>query len=168
MQLVLLQNILLLITRFDTLYAVWAEDENGNGTPDYRKRSTRSRMQRAPEDTTVSGMPDAVTDVLASTEQTVSTEKPTREGYIFSGWQAPEGVTVTDNKFTMPAKNVTFTAQWTANDVTITFDANGGAWAADVAGYTMGAENKTASKKFKLSDTVEKITLILRMELKSL
>ena len=58
----------------------------------------------------------------------------------------------------MPAKNVTFTAQWTANDVTITFDANGGAWAADVAGYTMGAENKTASKKFKLSDTVEKIT----------
>ena len=103
-------------------------------------------------------MPAEVIGVLAGTEQTVSSEKPTREGYTFSGWQAPEGVTVTDNKFTMPEKNVTFTAQWTANDVTIIFDANGGAWAADVAGYTMGAENKTASKKFKLSDTVEKIT----------
>ncbi|WP_417001910.1 S-layer homology domain-containing protein, partial [Agathobaculum sp.] len=142
----------------DTLYAVWAEDENGNGTPDYKEKKYTITYAAGTEDTTVSGMPDAVTDVLASTEQTVSTEKPTREGYIFSGWQAPEGVTVTDNKFTMPAKNVTFTAQWTANDVTITFDANGGAWAADVAGYTMGAENKTASKKFKLSDTVEKIT----------
>ena len=142
----------------DTLYAVWAEDENGNGTPDYKEKKYTITYAAGTEDTTVSGMPDAVTDVLASTEQTVSTEKPTREGYIFSGWQAPEGVTVTDNKFTMPAKNVTFTAQWTANDVTITFDANGGAWAADVAGYTMGAENKTASKKFKPSDTVEKIT----------
>ena len=57
----------------------------------------------------------------------------------------------------MPEKNVTFTAQWTANDVTIIFDANGGAWAKAVDGYTMGAENKTASKKFQLSDTVEKI-----------
>ena len=42
--------------------------------------------------------------------------------------------------------------------VTITFDANGGAWAEDVAGYTMNADKTTASKKLKLSDTVEKIT----------
>ena len=42
--------------------------------------------------------------------------------------------------------------------VTITFDANGGEWTEAVTGYEMGADNKTASKKFNLSDTVEKIT----------
>lgn len=140
-----------------TLYAVWAKDENDNGTPDYSETKYTITYAAGTTDI-VNNMPDAVTGVLAGTEQTVSTVNPTREGYTFSRWQEPEGVTVTDNKFTMPAKNVTFTAQWTANDVTITFNANGGAWTAAVAGYTMGAENKTASKKFKLSDTVEKIT----------
>ena len=53
---------------------------------------------------------------------------------------------------------ITFKANWKSNVVTITFDANGGAWAADVAGYTMNADKTTASKKFNLSDTVEKIT----------
>ena len=62
-----------------------------------------------------------------------------------------------DKTFTMPEKNVTFTAQWTANDVTITFDANGGAWAADVAGYTMNADKTKASKTYKPSDVVTKI-----------
>lgn len=140
-----------------TLYAVWAKDENDNGTPDYSETKYTITYAAGTTDI-VNNMPDAVTGVLAGTEQTVSTVNPTREGYTFSRWQEPEGVTVTDNKFTMPKNNVTFTAQWTANDVTITFDANGGAWTEDVAGYTMGAENKTASKKFKLSDTVEKIT----------
>ena len=141
-----------------TLYAVWAEDKNGDGTPDYKEDKYTITYAAGAPDGEVTGLPDAVTGVLVGTEQTVSSAQPTREGYTFSGWQAPEGVTVTDNKFTMPAKNVTFTAQWTANDVTITFNANGGAWTAAVAGYTMGAENKTASKKFKLSDTEEKIT----------
>ena len=135
----------------------YAKDENGNGTPDYSETKYTITYAAGTEDTTVSGIPAKVDNVLAGTEQTVSTAQPTREGYTFSRWQAPEGVTVTDNKFTMPANNVTFTAQWTANDVTITFDANGGAWAAAVANYTMDADNKTASKTYKPSDKVEKI-----------
>ena len=142
----------------NVLKVYYAKDENGNGTPDSKETKYTITYAAGAPDGEVTGLPDAVTGVLVGTEQTVSSAQPTREGYTFSGWQAPEGVTVTDNKFTMPAKNVTFTAQWTANDVTITFNANGGAWTAAVAGYTMGAENKTASKKFKLSDTVEKIT----------
>ena len=138
------------------LYAVWAEDKNGNGTPDYKEEKYTITYATGTTDT-VKGMPDAVYNVLANTEQTVSTVKPTREGYIFSGWQAPEGVTVTDNKFTMPEKNVTFTAQWTANDVTIIFDANGGAWAADVAGYKMDDGKTTASKTYEPSKAVAKI-----------
>ena len=142
----------------NVLKVYYAKDENGNGTPDYKEKKYTITYAAGTEDTTVSGMPDAVTDVLANTEQTVSTVKPTREGYTFSRWTTTDVEVKDDKTFTMPEKNVTFTAQWTANDVTITFDANGGAWAAAVDGYKMGAENKTASKKFKLSDTVEKIT----------
>ena len=143
-----------------TLYAVWAEDKNGNGTPDYKEDKYTITYAAGAPDGEVTGLPAEVSDVLAGTEQTVSSAQPTREGYTFSRWQAPEGVTVTDNKFPMPAKNVTFTAQWTANDVTITFNANGGKWAADanVAGYKMNDDKTTASREFKPSDTVEKIT----------
>lgn len=143
-----------------TLYAVWAEDKNGDGTPDYKEKKYTITYAAGTEDTVNNmPMPAEVDNVLAGTEQTVSTVKPTREGYTFSRWQAPEGVTVTDNKFTMPAKNVTFTAQWTPNDVTITFDANGGAWAADanVADYEMNADKTKASKTYKPSDVVTKI-----------
>lgn len=142
-----------------TLYAVWAEDKNGNGTPDYKEEKHTITYAAGTEDTTVSGLPKAVTGVLAGTKQMVSSEKPTREGYTFSRWTTTD-VAVTDNKFTMPEKDVIFTAQWTANDVTITFDANGGAWAEDVVGYiadyTMNSERTTASKKCKPSDVVNK------------
>ena len=102
-------------------------------------------------------MPAEVTGVLAGTKQTVSSEKPTREGYTFSRWTTTDVEVKDDKTFTMPEKNVTFTAQWTPNDVTITFDANGGAWAAAVDGYTMNADKTKASKTYKPSDVVTKI-----------
>lgn len=140
------------------LYAVWAEDKNDDGTPDYKEKKYTITYEANTEDTVNNmPMPAKVDNVLAGTEQTVSTVKPTREDYTFSKWQGPEDLTVTDNKFTMPDKDVTFTAQWTPNDVTITFDANGGAWAADVAGYTMNADKTKASKTYKPSDVVTKI-----------
>ena len=48
----------------------------------------------------------------------------TREGYTFAGWSPSVPASV-------PAANVTYTAQWQINQYTVAFDANGGTMAGD-------------------------------------
>ena len=56
-------------------------------------------------------MPEPQTNVLKNTTQTVSTQVPTRSGYVFNGWTTDD-VEVKDGTFTMPEQDVTFTATW--------------------------------------------------------
>ena len=70
---------------------------------------------------------DVTTGVYAPTEHsegesvTVAAD-PTGTGYTFSGWTAPDDVTVNDNgTFTMPDKSITFTGKWIANKHSVTY-----------------------------------------------
>ena len=51
---------------------------------------------------------------------------PTRTGYTFNGWFDAEGKEVTAETVYTVADNSTVTAKWTANQYTLTLDANGG------------------------------------------
>ena len=70
-------------------------------------------------------------DTEAGASVTVSDAKPVRSGYEFEGWvvtysdETVHTVEVTDGAFTMPAANVTITAQW-IKIYTVTYDLAGG------------------------------------------
>lgn len=81
--------------------------------------------------------------IYDQTFSVLDSNKPTREGYIFTGWSTKANGTDSDakkieatdtvNDATVPITNTTDTtpllyAQWTAENYTVTFDANGGAF----------------------------------------
>ena len=72
---------------------------------------------------------DQSTAVEAGSKTPAFPRTPERAGYTFSGWAPEVAETVT--------KDVTYTAQWTANDYTLSRDSNGGDELADVT-VTMG------------------------------
>lgn len=49
-----------------------------------------------------------------------------KTGYSFAGWYTDSALTAKFSNTTMPSKNVTLYAKWTANSYQITFNANGG------------------------------------------
>jgi len=72
---------------------------------------------------------------------TISLGTPTRQGYAFAGWLPIPPAT-------MPAEDVQFTAQWTLNNYTVSFDSNGGsAVNAQTVGYGFQANEPAEPTK---------------------
>ena len=146
----------------------YAKDENKDGIPD--KYQAFVKFESADDNkgtVTGTGAVQVFTFKDNATKGDVTpaltnVELQPKDGFVFDYWTKDNGTEPVDPATTIKdvpgGTTITFKANWKSNVVTITFDANGGAWAADVAGYTMNADKTTASKKFNLSDTVEKIT----------
>lgn len=152
----------------NVLKVYYAKDENKDGIPDKYQALVKFESADATKGTVAGeGAVQVFTFKDNATKGDVTpaltnVELQPKDGFVFDYWTKDNGTEPVDLATTIKdvpgGTTITFKANWKSNVVTITFDANGGAWAAAVDGYTMGAENKTASKKFKPSDTVEKIT----------
>jgi len=102
------------------LYAVWTANtysvlfdaDGGTVSPTSQVKRFDSAYGKASDGTTADALPT-----------------PTRTGYTFSGWYASSeyaGSRIMDSTVVATAANHTLFAKWTANDYTITFDADGG------------------------------------------
>lgn len=94
-----------------TIWTSFAADINGNGEPDETETTYSITYAAGTAGTNAQNMPQNKTDILSGTTQTISAAVPTWTGYVFTGWTSTD-VTETAGSFTMPEKNVTFTATW--------------------------------------------------------
>ena len=63
---------------------------------------------------------------------------PTRTGYTFDGWH--NGTSIVTPETTMPDDDLTYTAQWSPNSITITWNANGGSVSPESSNYTYNGD----------------------------
>ena len=80
--------------------------------------------------------------------------KPTRTGYTFAGWwtAASNGTQITTSTKMQTASNHTLYAHWTANQYTVTANANGGT-IPTTSGWTIASGSKTATKSVTYDST---------------
>ena len=94
-----------------TIWTSFAVDVNGNGEPDETETTYSITYAAGTAGTNAQNMPQNETDLLSGTTQTISAAVPIWTGYVFTGWTSTD-VTETTGNFTMPEKDVTFTATW--------------------------------------------------------
>ncbi len=96
---------------------------------------TLTYVANAPTGATVNGMPNPLSYVYATAATVTLASAPTASGYLFNGWlcqdtgnnTVSQSYNVSNNQasITMPASNVTCTAQWIAANVCLRWDDNG-------------------------------------------
>ena len=90
----------------------------------------------------------------SSTNITISSQKPTREGYTFQGWaESANATSVAHNpgakiSSTKWASDTTLYAVWTANTYTVIFDANGGTGEMDNQPFTYDKAQNLFTNEF--------------------
>ena len=94
-----------------TFTATWKVDANGDGEPDDTETNYSITYSDGEAKEAAQGMPAKAENILSGTTQTISAAVPTWTGYVFTGWTSTD-VTETTGSFTMPEKDVTFTATW--------------------------------------------------------
>ena len=94
-----------------TFTAAWKVDANGDGEPDDTEAKYSITYSDGEAKGAAQGMPAKAENILSGTTQTISAAVPTWTGYVFTGWTSTD-VTETTGSFTMPEKDVTFTALW--------------------------------------------------------
>ena len=79
-----------------------------------------AKFNAVPREYTITWDVDGIRDEqkVAFGEVITAPEKPTKEGYTFTGWMIGEGEALPE---TMPAQNIVATAQWAKNKYNITF-----------------------------------------------
>ena len=94
-----------------TFTATWKVDANGDGEPDDTETKYSITYSDGEAKGAAQGMPAKAENILSGTTQTISAAVPTWAGHVFAGWTSTD-VTETTGSFTMPEKDVTFTALW--------------------------------------------------------
>ena len=94
-----------------TFTATWKVDANGDGEPDDTETKYSINYAAGTAGTNAQNMPQNEADILSGTTQAISDVKPIWTGHVFTGWTSTD-VTETAGNFTMPEKDVTFTATW--------------------------------------------------------
>ena len=79
----------------------------------------------------------------------ITTPSVSRTGYTFKGWS--NGTSIVTPASTMPANNLTYTAQWTANNYTVVFNANGGTGTMQNQSFTYGTAKALTTNAFERS-----------------
>ena len=120
-----LENTATLTYNYTAPYNVGAVNATATATATI---ATVSAVSYAYTGTVPAGAPNVREGVYSPThyaeDQIVTIEPiPSLEGYQFTGWTAPAGVTVDDatGTFTMPDKSITFTGKWIANKHSVTY-----------------------------------------------
>ncbi|PKK96289.1 MAG: hypothetical protein CVV58_07130, partial [Tenericutes bacterium HGW-Tenericutes-3] len=75
----------------------------------------------------------SVTDIIqAIGSSVVAPADPTKVGHTFAGWYSDSNLTTPYVFTTMPDSNITLYAKWTVNQLTISFEENGGSLVTDI------------------------------------
>lgn len=94
------------------------------------------------------GTVPATSTETAGATVTVPSSQPTRTGYTFTGWKASFNNTLyqSGGSFSMPAQDITMTAQWRSNadpvTYTVSFDSQGGSAVSSITGVQPNATIK--------------------------